>query len=108
MEVIQVSLVNMAPGIATQNQSITPVAGTSNSGPSMMISGWTSQPPVGHCLAGGASFASPSGAPASAHATSVSISLCFKARSLVKWPYLGSADQGGILRTATADLMALA
>src|SRR5450755_543134 len=108
MEVIQVSLVNIAPGIATQNQSITPLAGTSNSGPSIMISGWISQPPVGHCLGGRASLASPSGAPPSAHATNVSISACFKDRSFVKWPYWGSADQGGILRTATAVLMALA
>src|SRR5258708_8723748 len=108
MKVIHVSLVNMAPGIATQNQSITPLAGTSSSGPSIMISGWTSQPPVGHCLSGGTSFASPSGAPPSAHATNLSISPCFKERSFVKWPYWGSADQGGILRDATADLMALA
>src|SRR5229473_7493387 len=107
MEVIQVSLVKLL-GIATQNQSITPVAGTSNSGPSRMMSGWISQPPVGNCLGAGASLASPSGAPRSAHVTSVSISLCFKERSFEKWPYLASANHGGIFRAATANLIALA
>src|SRR5438093_2787599 len=107
IDVIQVSWVKWL-GIATQNQSTTPVAGTSKSGPSRIISGSTSQPPDGHCLRGGASFGSPSGAPASTHLLNVSIALCFRERSFEKCPYLGSAFHGGILRATVAALMAFA
>ena len=74
----------------------------------MTTSGWIVQPPAGHCTGAGASLGSPSAAPLSAHLTSVSISLCFKERSLVKCPYFGSANQGGICRSDTAVLMAFA
>src|SRR4029079_5746814 len=56
----------------------------------------------------GLSLASPSGAPLSAQTDSVAISALVKPFSLVKWPYLGSANQGGIFLLTTAALMALA
>ena len=59
-------------------------------------------------MGGGASFASPCGAPLSAHLAIVSMSLCFKEGSFEKCPYCGSANQGGIFRVTTAAFMALA
>src|SRR5579872_4630548 len=56
----------------------------------------------------GLSLASPSGAPLSAHAASVAISASLRCFSLVKCPYLGSANHGGIFLLTTAALMALA
>src|SRR5262249_52581970 len=108
MDVIQVSSLNIAPGIATQNQSTTPFAGTSNSGPSIIMSGFASHPPTGHCLGAGASLDSPSAAPPSTHATNLSISPCERERSFEKCPTFGSANQGGIFLVATAFLIAFA
>src|SRR5258708_3556158 len=56
----------------------------------------------------GASFRSPSLAPPSTHATSVSISCLLSERSSAKCPYCGSANHGGIFLVTTSDLIALA
>src|SRR5438105_1252446 len=72
MDVIQVSFVK-PPGTMILVHSTIPFAGTLNSGPSTTISGLICQPSAGHWTGGGASFASPSAAPASAHLVMVSI-----------------------------------
>src|SRR5581483_6260804 len=64
--------------------------------------------PSGHTTGGGASFASPSGEPPSAHFAMVSISLGFSEWSFKKCPTCGSANHGGIFRRATAAFIALA
>src|SRR4029077_3572049 len=106
-EVSHVSLWNGA-GNAINSHSSTPFAGTSWGGRSITISGWISQPPLGQSIGAGASLASPSKTPVSAHFASVSISLCLSDRSLRKCPYFGSANQGGIFLRITAALIALA
>src|SRR5579862_6749556 len=56
----------------------------------------------------GASLESPSLAPPSTQATRVAISCWLSERSSAKWPYFGSANQGGIFLVTTSSLMALA
>src|SRR2546430_2555746 len=82
-------------------------AGTSVTGPCTMTSGWICQP-SGHLTGGGASLASPSGAPLSAHFAMVSIALCVRERSFKKCPTRGSANHGGIFLLATAAFIAFA
>src|SRR5436853_6984471 len=73
-----------------------PVAGSSNAfGISTITSGLMFQP-FSNFFAGGASFGLPAGAPASAHAASVSISRDASLRSLLNTPASGSANHGGI------------
>src|ERR1700721_2896788 len=64
--------------------------------------------PSRKATAAGLSLAAPSGAPLFAQAVRVAISASERWRSLVKCPYLGSANQGGIFLLRTATLMALA
>src|ERR1043166_9507581 len=52
--------------------------------------------PSSKCFIGGASFGLPAGAPASAHAASVSICLSVSLRSFANSPNSASANQGGI------------
>jgi hypothetical protein len=66
-----------------------------------MTSGLICQPSAGHWTGGGASFGSPSGAPASAHFAIVSTSICESERSLANGPCAGSANHGGICRLST-------
>src|ERR1019366_10643312 len=109
MDVTQVSLVKLV-GMVTDIPSTAlflGAAGTSITGPSRMMSGWMAQA-SGQWMGAGASFASPSGAPESAHFAITSISDGFSERSLVKCPTAGSANQGGILRESVAAFMALA
>src|SRR5665213_2620061 len=109
MEVTQVSFLKLV-GMVTDIHSITlflGAAGTSITGPSRMMSGWMAQT-SGHWTGAGASFASPSGAPLSAHCEMASISEAFKEWSLVKCPTLGSANHGGILRDSVAAFIAFA
>ena len=80
-------------------------AGTRNSGPRTIRSGLICQPSGAHSIAGGASFASPCGAPASTHFVMVSICACDSERSLAQVPCAGSANHGGICRDATLALM---
>src|SRR5450631_3067853 len=82
-------------------------AGTSITGPSRMMSGWMAHA-SGHRMGAGASFASPSSAPESAHFEIASISDACKEWSLVKCPTVGSANQGGILRESVAAFIAFA
>src|SRR5215471_20436720 len=73
-----------------------PVAGSSKGfGISTITSGLIFQP-SSKCLAGGASFGLPAGAPASAHAASVAISRELSLRSFANRPYSESANHGGI------------
>src|SRR5579872_831596 len=109
MEVTQVSFVKLV-GMVTDIHSITlffGAAGTSITGPSRITSGWMAQA-SGHWMGAGASLASPSGAPESAHFAITSISDGFREWSLVKCPTAGSANQGGILRESVAAFIALA
>ena len=64
--------------------------------------------PSRHSMGGGMSFGSPSGAPASTHATSVLTSASVSLRSFAKWPNRGSANHGGIFFVSTASLIDLA
>src|SRR5215470_12738755 len=110
MEVIHVSFV-MRLGTVTYIHSITlflGFGGTVNSGPLTTMSGSISHPSAGHRTGTGASFALPSGAPASTHREMVSISLAFSERSLAKWPTCGSANHGGIFFVRTAVFIAFA
>src|SRR2546427_3527149 len=106
-EVTHVSSLN-GPGIANCSHSLMPRAGTSKGGRSTATSGLSCHPPSGHWTGGGVSFSSPAALPPSTHAVIVSISACFKDRSLLKCPYFGSANQGGIFLSATAALIAFA
>src|SRR5678816_1969363 len=82
-----------------------PVAGSKTSfGISMIMSGWMFQPSW-KTRGAGPSLGLPSAVPPSAHATRVLISVSLNIRSLAKWPYAGSANQGGIFRAITAALM---
>src|ERR1700691_5714038 len=54
------------------------------------------------CRGGGASRASPAGAPALYHAEIVAISPALNEGSLAKCPYRGSANHGGIIFISTA------
>src|SRR5260370_40165833 len=102
------SLVNPL-GTVTHDHSMTLVfgcAGTSVSGPWTMTSGWICQP-SGHLTGGGATLASPSGAPLSAHFAMVSIALCSRDRSFKKWPTRGSANHGVLFLLSTAAFAAL-
>src|SRR5215467_1677890 len=73
-----------------------PVDGSSNGfGISTITSGLMFQP-SSKCFGAGASLGLPAGAPASAHAASVSISRDESFRSFEKRPYSGSANHGGI------------
>src|SRR5258706_3348950 len=56
----------------------------------------------------GASLVSPALAPSSTHEIRVLISAADRVRSFSKWPYLGSANHGGIFLVATAVLIAFA
>src|SRR5437868_1625769 len=76
-------------------------------GISMTMSGLRPQPST-NFIGAGASFASPSSAPPSAHAASVLIVASFNVRSFAKWAYAGSANHGGIWRFTTAVLIAFA
>src|SRR5688572_8740421 len=107
MEVTHVSVLD-GKGIATLSQSMTPRAGTRYSGNATSTSGLICQPFDGHAIGGGASLAAPSTAPPSAHRRIVSTSAGLSDRSLVKLPCAGSANQGGIDRSATFERMALA
>src|SRR5215813_9034177 len=110
MALTHVSLVNPV-GTVNHIHSTTSFfgfAGTLNVGPSTIRSGRICHPSDGHWTGGGASFASPFSAPASAHFAIVSISAGFSERSFVKWPYCGSANHGGILRSSTAAFIAFA
>src|SRR5258706_6921633 len=85
-----------------------PLAGIGNAdGISTTMSGLIRHP-SGKVFAGGLSFASPSGAPLSAHVEIMAISCEVRRRSLVKCPYFGSANHGGIICVTTAALSALA
>ena len=106
-DVTQVSSLNGA-GIAIRSHSTMPRAGTGYGGRSTLTSGLICQPPAGHSISGGAAVGSPSGAPLLTHAAMVSISVCVRDRSLLKCPWRGSANQGGIALETTAALMAFA
>ena len=56
----------------------------------------------------GISLMSPMGAPASTQETIWCTSSELRRRSLAKWPYRGSANQGGILPVATCSLITFA
>src|SRR6185295_20337368 len=89
--------------------STVPFSGTATSvGISTTRSGLGMFQPSIQRTAAGRSFASPSGAPASAQAANILMSDWLKLRSLAKCPYFGSANHGGILRLRTAALIALA
>src|SRR5580658_4418356 len=89
-------------------RSSTPLAGIAiGLGIETITSGWIFQPSV-HRPGDGLSFASPSEAPPSTHATSVLISLCVSVGSFRNRPYRGSAVQGGIFLVSTAALIAFA
>jgi len=64
--------------------------------------------PSGHFIGAGLSLAEPSGAPAYTHATIFCKFRSLNRRSFAKWPYLGSANHGGIFLEATAAFIALA
>ena len=111
MEVIQVSLVNPV-GVTSVIHSITFFAGSAGHGrtapfrPRFRLGSSSRSPAT--ATGGGASLASPSGAPLSAHFDD-GIDLALLQRAIVrKWPYCGSANQGGIFRVATAAFIALA
>jgi hypothetical protein len=89
--------------------STVPFGGTATSvGISTTRSGFGMFHPSIHRTGAGRSFASPSGAPASAHAASVFTSAWLRLRSFEKCPYCGSANHGGIFLLNTAALIALA
>ena len=107
---IQVSFVKPL-GTTIEVHSITlsgGCAGIRNAGPLTITSGLICHPSAGHSIGAGASFGSPAGAPLSAHFTIVSMSACFRDRSLANLPYSGSANQGGICRDETLTFMLLA
>src|SRR5262249_565197 len=62
----------------------------------------------GHSIAAGLSSLSPSGAPVSAHAVRVLMSVSVSLASFRKPPYRGSANHGGIFLLRTASLIAFA
>src|ERR1700691_835123 len=64
--------------------------------------------PSRHSMGGGMSFTSPSGAPASTHATKVLTSASLSLRSFAKCPKRGSANHGGIFFVSTASRIAFA
>src|ERR1700690_1799724 len=107
IDVIQVSSLK-GLGIVMSVHSRTPLAGTLNSGMSTITSGLICHPFSGQTTGAGASCAAPSGAPLSTHVVIASISAADNVRSFLKCPIPGSANQGGILREATAFLIALA
>src|SRR5215471_12654244 len=87
-EVTQVSLVKPV-GVTSVIHSMTFLggdAGTLYGIPFTTMSGFVVHPFSGHSTAGGASLASPCGAPLSTHWTMVSISSCFSDGSFEKWP----------------------
>src|ERR1700682_1868504 len=85
-----------------------PVAGRLNGlGISITMSGLIFQPSW-KVSGAGLSFASPSVAPWSAQETKVLMSAWLSRRSLAKWPYCGSANQGGIFWLTTATFIAFA
>src|SRR5258708_891968 len=71
-------------------------------------SGLMFHPSAGNSLGAGLLVPSPSAAPLSAQRASILISASDSLRSFEKWPYLGSANQGGIFLISTAVLIALA
>src|SRR5947209_20349525 len=86
--------------------SIVPDAGTSKAfGIAISTSGRMFQPCI-NVNGAGLSLVSPSGAPVSAQVTSALTSASVSARALRKWPYAGSASQGGIFLDSTADFIA--
>src|SRR5437867_1676776 len=70
-------------------------------------SGWIRQPSA-HCAAGGLAAASPSRAPLSAQAESVSASFSVNFGAFRNSPTCGSANHGGIFLLRTAALIAFA
>jgi hypothetical protein len=95
--------------ITTYWYSMVPAVGTSNAfGISKITSGFPIVQPSTNRAGGGASLASPSAAPRSAHADNVSISARESDRSFANFPTCGSAGQGGIRRTITASRIAFA
>ena len=91
-----------------RSHSTIPRAGTGYGGQIECDIGLICQPPAGHSIGGGATAGSPSGAPRSTHAAIVAISDSLSDRSLLKWPYCGSANHGGIALVTTACLIAFA
>src|SRR5438445_11477615 len=73
-----------------------------------MMSGLGMLQPSTKCFGAGISFAFPIGAPSSTHPTSVSISVRASEGLFANLPNCGSANHGGILRSITAPLIALA
>ena len=59
--------------------------------------------PSGKVLAAGINFGSPSGVPCSTQASSVARWRLLRPRSLLKWPYRGSACHGGIRPSSTTS-----
>src|SRR5688572_24167088 len=106
MFVTHVSFLN-GLGRTTIMFSTQPLAGTSKGGTSITTSGFVRQPST-HWTGGGASFASPSIAPLSAHLAMVSISLCERVKLSTNFPYCGSSPPGGITPVITAAFIALA
>src|SRR6266852_3301753 len=107
MELTQVSC---EKGFGIRNDLISPepFAGIlCGSGIEMITSGLVRHP-SGHSIGIGLSFASPSGAPPSAHAARVLISVSVSLGSFRKSPYRGSANRGGIFLLRTASLIAFA
>src|SRR5436305_1920236 len=88
--------------------SMIPEAGTSKGvGISTVTSGLMFQP-VTKLMGAGLSLALPSGAPLSAQFTRILVSASVSLRSFWKWPYLASANHGGILCESTAAFIAFA
>src|SRR5215475_15615505 len=96
-------------GTAKYLYGITPSAGTPYSaGIESTTSGLPICQPSVYFGLGGKSFGSPSFAPSSTQAATVSISFCERRGLLENSPCAGSANQGGIARVTTFSRMALA
>src|SRR5690349_12455241 len=74
----------------------------------MIMSGVPIVQPSANSTGAGLSFPSPSGAPFSAHAVMVAISLSLRTFAFFQCPTAGSANHGGIVRLVTAFAMARA
>src|SRR5262245_22913900 len=96
-------------GMDTYIYGTVPSAGTLNG--FCILNTWSGFPIVQPSVkvgAAGRSARLPSGAPASAHATTASMSACFRLTSFAYLPTVGSAPHGGICRDATFCLIARA
>src|ERR1700691_1344741 len=86
-----------------------PFSGTWNAvGIANTTSGFPMFQPSTKLIGLGASLGFPAVAPVSTHEIRVFISAADSVRSFSKWPYLGSANHGGIFLLATAVLIAFA